>query len=147
MSTEILSDKSILGEKSRIVSRSKGYSDLDLSLKQNPAHGDILPLLDLDAVKQSVKNLILTSKQERLFQPWLGSGVRDLLFEPADNVTIGSIKQEMMRVLTKYEPRVSVNYIQITNQEENNSLFVSLNFSVVNLEEDVSIDFYLDRVR
>jgi|TARA_R110000851_G_scaffold41409_4_gene103998 phage baseplate assembly protein W len=147
MSTEILSDKSVVNEKNRIVSRNKGYSDLDLKLRQNPLHGDIVPLRDLAAVKQSVKNLILTSKKERLFQPWLGSGVRDLLFEPNTSITIGSLKQEMYRVIEKYEPRVSINYINITNNDDTNTIFVSINFTVINLTDDVSVEFYIERVR
>ena len=140
-------DKASLGTKSRIVSRKKGYSDLDLRLKVHPTFGDIIPLKDIDAVKQSVKNLVLTSKGDRPFQPWLGSGLRDLLFEPADNITMVGIKQEIQEVILKYEPRTKINSISIDHREELNSYYVTLNLTIVNLEESVDVDFYLERVR
>jgi phage baseplate assembly protein W len=147
MTTRTLSDKKELEEKSYIVSRRKQYSDLNLKLKAHPSHGDITPLKDIEAVKQSVKNLIVTSKRERLFQPWLGAGVSDLLFEPADNITISSIKQEMYRVIEKYEPRVKIQYIQVIDKPDANAYLINIKFLIINLVEEVNVEFFLQRVR
>lgn len=147
MSINIAGDKSVIDEKSRIVSRNKNYSDFDLKLKTNPKYGDIVALKDIEAVKQSVKNLVLTSKTERLFQPWLGSNIRGLLFEPADNITIANLKQEIMRVIQKYEPRVFVNGIDINDRSDINAYFVTIDIGIINLKEDVEVEFFLERVR
>ena len=65
--------KSDASGKSIITSRSVVYSDFDLSFLKHPNTKDITILKDLDAVKQSIKNLILTSRGERPFQPTLGT--------------------------------------------------------------------------
>ena len=78
-------DQNILARKSAIVSKRKPYSDLDITLELN-SRKDISPLEDIDAVKQSVRNLILTTFGERPFRPKLGSAVKGLLFEPADRI-------------------------------------------------------------
>ena len=147
MSIRIFSDKNVQEGKSSIVSRTRPYADLDLRLKRHPLKGDIIPLKDLDAIKQSVKNLILTSKQERLFQPWLGCGINDLLFEPADKITISSIKSEIMRVIDKYEPRVKITAIDIEDESDVNSYKITIGFQIVNLVEETTVEFYLERVR
>lgn len=146
MAINNLSDKAVL-ENDNIVSRRVQYSDLNLKLKLHAEHKDIIPLRDIDAVKQSVKNLILTSKRDRLFQPWLGSGLRDLLFEPADAITISAIKREIYDVINKYEPRVSVLAVDVLDESDTNSYRVSITFQMINLLKEVSVEFYLERVR
>lgn len=147
MSTEQLSDKSVINQRSIIVSSDKGYSDIDLKLKQHPSHGDIIPLRDIAAVKQSVHNLILTAQYDRPFKPNLASGIRSLLFEPADNITRAAIRREIDRVLKRHEPRVQVLDIDIQDRSEINSYYISLKFNIVNLVEDVDLSLYLERVR
>ena len=79
--------KSDVSGKAIITSRSVLYSDFDLAFIKHPNTKDVTILKDLDSVKQSIKNLILTSRGERPFNPNLGSGIRALLFEPADFFT------------------------------------------------------------
>lgn len=140
------SDKEVLTDDS-IVSRRVQYSDLNLKLKLHAEHKDIIPLKDIEAVKQSVKNLVLTSKKDRLFQPWLGSGLRDLLFEPADSITMSAIKREIYDVINKYEPRVRILAVDVIDESDTNSYRISIMFQMVNLLEEVSVEFYLERVR
>ena len=85
----IQSDWSISGDikKSKVVSKKKGHRDLDLSLKQHPIRKDINVLKDDNAIKNAVKNLLITNAFERPFQPQLGANLRGLLFEPADAIT------------------------------------------------------------
>lgn len=140
------SDKEVLTDDS-IVSRRVQYSDLNLKLKLHAEHKDIIPLKDIEAVKQSVKNLVLTSKKDRLFQPWLGSGLRDLLFEPADSITMSAIKREIYDVINKYEPRVRILAVDVIDESDTNSYRISIMFQMINLLEEVSVEFYLERVR
>lgn len=142
----VTSDKSILGRRSQIVSMRKPYSDLDVSLSRDVTN-DITPLRDIDAVKASVKNLILTSFGERPFQPELGSGLKNLLFEPADRITISVLRDSIYAVLNKYEPRIDTITIQIKDESENNRYIVDIGFRVISISQEVDITFYLQRVR
>jgi len=81
--------------KSSRLSRRNSYSDLDLNFRLHPNTSDIKPLTDLDAVKNSVTNLLLTNFGDRPFQPQVGSNITALLFEPADEFTAQSLKIEI----------------------------------------------------
>ena len=61
---------------------SRGFKDLAISFEANPNTNDFSAVTNENAIKQSVRNLVLTSFGERPFQPNIGSRVRGLLFEP-----------------------------------------------------------------
>ena len=69
------------------VKTTRQYKDLDLAFTMHPIKKDVTKHVDEMAVINSVKNLISTSRYERPFQPLLGSGVRNLLFENMDSIT------------------------------------------------------------
>ena len=132
---------------SSFVSRRRGYADLPLSFAIHPNTKDLTSLKDIDAVKQSVKNLVLTNFTERPFQPRLGSGVTGLLFENADPFTQMAIKDEILRVLEEYEPRVNGVAVNVIDESERNSYQINIQFNVIfsNLREETN--FYLERTR
>jgi phage baseplate assembly protein W len=123
------------------------YKDLDLNFISHPVRKDVNKLLDEDAVIGSIRNLLQTSHYERLFQPSLGSNVKRILFENMDPISESALKREIIQTLTNFEPRVSVNSITIKSNYENNSYDLSLNFTVLNTSEQVSIQFSLKRDR
>ena len=125
-------DKSISGnlEQARIVSKKKPHRDLDLSLKIHPIRKDIIPLKDDAAIKNAVKNLLVSNFYERPFQDDLGANLRGLLFEPAGLITTLNIKDNIKTVLRKYEPRVAVTSISVNNLENENSYQIIVNFNI-----------------
>jgi phage baseplate assembly protein W len=123
------------------------YKDLDLNFISHPVRKDVNKLLDEDAVIGSIRNLLQTSHYERLFQPSLGSNMKRILFENMDPISESALKREIIQTLTNFEPRVSVNSITIKSNYENNSYDLSLNFTVLNTSEQVSIQFSLKRDR
>ena len=147
MSTELLSDYNVSGQKSAIVSRRKQYSDLDLSLIPHPNKKDIIPLTDVDAVRNAVKNLILTSPYERPFQPELGSKIKSLLFENADSNTQYLIKRYVEEVLADYEPRIDDVYVEVEDDSDNNAYYVTVTFNIINVDITADVKLYLERIR
>jgi phage baseplate assembly protein W len=103
--------------------------------------------LDLDAVKASVRNLVVTNFGERPFQPNIGSNVRGFLFEPADVFTIFGLKQNIEDVLLRYEPRVTDIIVQIEDNSDYNRYDVTLTFRVITFNEVVDLELYLSRTR
>ena len=83
------------------------YSDFDLSFAANPVTGDVAKKYDVNAVKQSLKTLVLTRFYERPFQPKLGSPIYALLFENIDVITANRLQLELEILINKYEPRVN----------------------------------------
>jgi phage baseplate assembly protein W len=147
MSTEILSDLNVTGRKAAVVSKRKQYADLDLSLTLHPIFNDIIPLVDIDAVKAAVKNLVLTNFNERPFQPTIGSNLRALLFEPGDIFTIIAIKNGIRDVLKRFEPRVDRVKIQVQDNSDENRYDITVGFRVITLDQPVDLTFYLVRIR
>ena len=123
------------------------YSDLDLKFNQHPVYKDIVPLTDVDAVKQSVRNILFTNKGERLFQPSIGSGVFDLLFEHADPLTFQAVRDNIKDILTTLEPRINQIQVQIEDNIDRNDIAVTVNFNIAGVANNESVDFYLERLR
>ena len=147
MSTEILSDQNLAKVSAKVVARARPYTDLDLRFKPHPNFGDVVPLRDIAAVKSSIKSIILTNKGERLFQPAIGSNITAYLFEQPDPITLGLIEKEIKRVITKYEPRVSVTDVNVQDRSEANGIFVSVSVVLLNTRENVDVELFLERTR
>lgn len=133
--------------KAIITSRSVLYSDFDFAFLRHPNTHDITIIKDIDAVKQSVKNLILTFRGERPFNPDLGSNIRALLFEPADDFTEFDLKEEIESTIRNHEPRVELTNVEVTLEADNNRFRVSIEFQMITSLQQASAEFYLERIR
>lgn len=124
------------------------YKDIALSFERNAATKDVIVKKDVDAVKQSVRNLILTNHYERPFQPEIGSGISNLLFEPLDPITANSITRVIGEVITNFEPRAQLISVDAQPDYNGNSYEVTINFRVINVPgELVSLTTMLERSR
>jgi len=135
-----------LGTSTIITSRVQEYSDIDLLFAAKP-NGEIYKKKDAAAVKQAVKNLILTNYYEKPFEPFYGGNIRALLFELADAEIEDDVQEQISRAIASYEPRALVRNILVNWQEERNSLLVTIEFQVVNTEEVVIFTTSLSRLR
>jgi len=142
-------DKQISGdlEQARIVSKKKPHRDLDLSLKIHPIRKDIIPLKDDAAVKNAVRNLLISNFYERPFQSDLGANLRGLLFEPAGMLTNIQIRDNIRFCVEKYEPRVSVDSIDITNVVDKNRYIIEVFFTIKEFSTQDSVEIVLRRLR
>ena len=123
------------------------YRDIALSFERNAATKDVIVKKDVDAVKQSIKSLILTDKMERPFQPTIGCDIRKSLFENFTPQTIMVAKQRIGETIEQYEPRCNIIDIKASPSPDNNSLEISLIFSVINTDEAEELSLVLERVR
>lgn len=141
--------KQIIGKlnQARVVSKKKPWSDLDLSLKIHPIRKDIIPLKDDAAIKNAVKNLLISNFYERPFQDDLGANLRGLLYEPADVITEIELRDNIYDVLSKYEPRISVTSIGITDLSDVNSYNVTVYFNIKEYDSADTVEIVLRRLR
>ena len=146
-SVQTFSDYNTSGQKASVISSNRLYSDLDLSLTLHPIFHDIMPLTDTDAVINAVRNLILTNFNERPFRPNLGSNLSNILFEPADVITIIRLKQSILEVLEENEPRIDSITIEIIDDSDLNRYHINLTFRVISPNIKVDITLYLSRLR
>jgi phage baseplate assembly protein W len=134
-------------KKSTVIARDSTYSDLDLLFAPNPVTGDVNPVKDIEALKRSVKNLVLTNFNERPFQPEIGSGIRNLLFEPADPITIHDLEQTIIRTITNFEPRVQVLNVEVIDNSDSNEYTINVEFQILANEQVGSTTLILERLR
>ena len=123
------------------------YKDFDLAFGKNAITGDINKKLDVNAVKQSMKNLILTELMERPFQPDLGSALAGLLFENASMFTTDRIKITLETLLKNFERRAKINSIDVESEIDNNRYGVTINFYVIGINEPQELEVKLERIR
>ena len=132
--------------KSIISSRAKDYLDIDLTFSARPS-GDLFKKKDAAAVKQSVKNLLLTTKGEKPFQPNFGANLNAALSSLDTEYDPEYIQDLMYDAITNNEPRARVLSIDLRVQPDYNSLDATINFQVVNTAEVVALDVSLARLR
>ena len=109
--------------------------------------GDIFKKIDAAAVKQSVKNIIMTNHFEKPFNPLFGGNVTAQLFELADNDIREDLKDDIEEALLAYEPRARVQDVVINYQPDVNSISVRIEFQVVNLNQTEVIESTIARLR
>ena len=123
------------------------FRDLNLQFLNNPNTGDVAIKTGSNAVKQAIKNLILTDKFERPFNPGIGSRIRDLLFEPNDIITEKLIEDEITSVINNQEPRAQLLGVSEKSEREGFGYDVKIVFSVVNENEPVTFTTFLEATR
>jgi phage baseplate assembly protein W len=129
-----------------ISSRAVDYLDIDLTFSKRPS-GDIYKKRDAAAVKQSIKNLLLTDYHEKPFQPFFGGNLRAMLFELADDETEDEIRSNIVTAINNYEPRVEIQNIDVNVLPDQNDMRVSIVFKIISTEELVTFTTNLSRLR
>ena len=128
-----------------IVTRDIIYSDLDMTLTRGSSN-DIVPLTDIDAIKNSIRNLVLCSTYDRPFEPYLGTRLRGLLFENVTPLTAIAVKDEILNVIRKYESRISTVNVNLIDMADENAYHVTVEFAINN-QNPQTVEFIINRLR
>jgi phage baseplate assembly protein W len=123
------------------------YKDLDLKMKVHPVYGDVRPSRDVEAVKGSIKNILLTRRGERPFNPLFGCNLTAYLFEPVDPITTSLMEEEILYSLKQHEPRIEVRNITITDEPDRNAYNITLEVTIINSQTDADLTLILERLR
>ena len=123
------------------------FSDIDLSFVKHPITNDIGRKINDEAIKQSMKNLILTAYHERHFNSKLGSPVRALLFEPVTPMLATVLKKSIEQVISNFEPRVDLKNVTIDLLTEDNSVNVNVYYTILGMQALQTFNIILERTR
>ena len=124
------------------------YKDLDLFFGKKSTSKDISKVNGVQAVKRSVRNLILTNIYEKPFHPEIGSGIRDLLFEPLSPITAFVLSQKVEDVIENFEPRARLVGVRANPDLDRNSYEITIEFYVQNAPTElVDTTVLLERLR
>jgi phage baseplate assembly protein W len=126
----------------------KQYIDLDLFFNKKSTSKDISKVTDIQAVKRSIRNLVLTNHYEKPFHPEIGSGVRGILFEPMTPLTAHILTRKIEDVIVNFEPRARLIGVRAQPNLDRNEYECTIEFFVVNAPTElVDLTVFLERLR
>ncbi len=123
------------------------YSDFRKDLGLSPLSADIVILKNEDAVKDAIKNLLLTDRGERLMQPTLGGGLREMLFENITPAVHKILEERIKGTINLYEPRAELIDVAVSSAYDENTIEITIRFYVINQEQPITLDVILERIR
>lgn len=130
-----------------MASISKKFVDLNPKFEKNPLTGDLPVLKNENAIRQAVKNIVMTQRGERPFRPFFGSTVGSVLFENLDLYNVDEISIAIEDALKAYEPRVQMQNVTVINDIDSNSVEVVIDYTITGIPLDTqSLNLILERV-
>ncbi len=125
------------------------YRDFDLQFRRHPTSGKVLMKKDDEALKQAIKNLILTDHFERPFRPEFGGNIRSRLFDLYTSFTKSDFENLIVNAIETYEPRALLDTYSVNVREsaDTNEMFITIRFRNATTLNDIQLDINLNRVR
>lgn len=148
-----------LATKSIVTSRVASYSDIDLTFQNKPGSvfdsanspsnilTDIFKKTDAAAVRQSVKNLLMTNFTEKPFDPYFGGNLNAFLFSLSAEFDEIEIQETIAHAIANFEPRAIVRGTDVKLSPDYNTVYVTVKFQVVNTAQEEEITVSLTRLR
>jgi phage baseplate assembly protein W len=124
------------------------YSDFTIDFEADLVTGALQVVKNEKSVKESLKNIILTQRGERFYDPEFGSDVKKSLFNPFDELTMSQLSESITTAINKHEPRADHVKVHITQYIEDNTYKVDIQFIVINIPNvPQSMEVIVNRVR
>ena len=136
----------ITNQSKQVATSKHAYSDLDLLFRKHPQTGDVGVRIDAEAIKRSVKNIILTNHYERPFKPGFGGSIRELLFELNTSRQLRKAKNRIADMLETFEPRIH-NVSVGLNEIDTNEVSMVIYYTIKNSVEKQSMEMTITRAR
>jgi len=123
----------------------KQYVDFDMDFTVHPSHGDLSTVKKSTAISRSIRNLLSTKVNERLFQPNIDNGIEVLLFEHFNALTSSRLEEAIKYAIDKYEPRAEVTNITVHANDDENAYEVKITYMPDNDVQEANLEVYLER--
>lgn len=125
----------------------RDFSDFNLLFTPHPATADVSKILNENAIKAAVRNLVLTRNYERPFHPEIGCQISSLLFENYSPTVKATMERTVQDVLEKFEPRARLTRLDVVENIDENAVDVTIEFAINNIERPVTVTVTLTRAR
>jgi len=123
----------------------KQYIDFDMDFTVHPSHGDLSTVKKSTAISRSIRNLLSTKVNERLFQPNIDNGIEVLLFENFNSLTSSRLEEAITYAIDKYEPRADVQNVTVHANEDENAYEINITYMPDNDVQEANLEVYLER--
>jgi len=122
-------------------------ADFHKDMTTVPGKEDLARKINEAAVKESIRNIVLTNRGERPFQPEFGCDVRKMLFENATMQTFDLVKTVIQDAIDLYEPRCELMGVDVTGDIDSNAINIAIVFRLINTDTPTKFNIILNRVR
>lgn len=109
------------------------YVDLSLNPEVDST-GDISTEINIDAIKQSLRMMLDTTRGSRIFTPEYGARIKGFLFEPFDTSVAERIGLEIKETISNFEPRVSLINVNVEMDFNKTSYDIQVVYRINNTE-------------
>ena len=123
------------------------FVDLDLDFTRNPITNDVSLKFNDEAVKRSIRNIVLTNSGEKPYVPEFGGNIKASLFENFTPLTVVTLKGQIESAIRNFEPRANLLKVEVTERIDSNELIVSIVFSILNFPDPITLEVPLERIR
>lgn len=123
------------------------YSDFSTGFLRSPLSGDLGLVINENAVRSSLRNLILTNRYERLLDPYIGTDLQALLFETPDSGVTKLIQEYIKQTIANYEPRVNLIDVKCVPYPQQNGYTATIIYSIKTFNGTQTLQVPLTRVR
>lgn len=124
------------------------FSDFPNSFAVTPFGGQLSRVTNVKSIEQSLKNIIKTNRDERFFQPFLGSDVYRSLFEPNDSLIESRLEFYIETAIKNCEPRVYLHSVDVEKSQTNeHEIIVTIIYNIINNSELLTLQAILKRIR
>ena len=120
------------------------YKDLFLDLEPNVYYNkqlnkqvilkDVQGSYDLQAIKNSIRNIFLTSPGQKILNPEFGLDLRRYLFDPVNSSTAYSIKYDINTKLPGQEPRIQIQNVNVDAITDAQEYYIALQINIPSLD-------------
>ena len=135
-----------IGNTTIVTARTRAYSDIDLSFAKKGS-GDVFKKQHAAAVKQAVRNLLLTNYSEKPFMPDFGGDLTSMLFRLSTEIDDDNLEDDIIKAIETYEPRAEVLNINTIISPDSNEVRATVTFRVISTQEETSVEINLTRLR
>ena len=123
------------------------FTDFKKDLEKSPISSDLTLHKNEDAVKEAIKNLLLTDKGERLMQPNLGGNIKAMLFENLNPGTLKLIEEQVRSTIELHEPRADLIDVTVASNIDDNAVKVTIEFYISSNQQPLTLSVFLERTR
>jgi uncharacterized protein len=103
------------------------------------------PVYDADLIRQSLEQIVLTGRNERVMRPDFGCDALGFVHENNNDLLAELIRTEVTSAIGRFEPRVILQDVQVTKDEDKGEVTVTLIYILVATKKPDSVDVVLPK--
>jgi hypothetical protein len=112
-------------------------TDKNVGLGLNAVNsGDILVDIDIEAIKNSLRNIFNTKKGQKILNPEFGSSLEQYLFTPITEPNAKAIGNQILKYVNAYEPRINISNVIVSPKIDQNLYYIAIYYNLLEINRN-----------